>query len=158
DDLCGTEGQLAVLTRLAIETQSLPEPACFLLGFASERDSFAFVDWVRKWGGTGFPFPLNLKWLSPSHLDHARHAWADDDARAWPEHPGGFSSGAGLPWRRLLGPVECGAAVTDAANQRPAAYLYVDFVSSDAGRGFVRALGRAPVRPTIYGKESVRFA
>jgi len=156
DDLCGTEGQLAVLTRLAIETQALPEPACFLLGFASERDSFAFVDWVRKWGGTGFPFPLNLKWLSPSHLHHAHKAWADDDARAWRSRPSVFSSGAGMPWKRLAGPGECGAPVALDGSEF-AAYLFVDFASPDAGRGFVRALGRAPVQPAILGAESVRF-
>ena len=156
DDLSGTEGQLAVLTRLAIETQPLPEPACFLLGFASERDSFAFADWLRKWAGTGFPQPLNLKWLSPSHLHHARKAWADDDARAWRRRPSVFSSGAGLPWKRLAGPAECGAAATDGAHDH-AAYLFVDFVSADAGRGFVRALGRAPAAPAILGAESVRF-
>jgi FAD/FMN-containing dehydrogenase/ferredoxin len=156
DDLCGTEGQLAVLTRLAIETQPLPEPACFLLGFASAADSFAFVDWVRKWGGTGFPFPLNVKWLSASHLHHARKAWADDDARAWRRRPSLLSSGAGLPWKRLAGPAECGAAISDGGAE-PAAYLYVDFASADAGRGFVRALGRAPVLPAIFGAESVRF-
>src|SRR5262249_31071536 len=117
----------------------------------------AFADWVRKWSGTGFPHPLNLKWLSPSHLHHARKAWADDDARAWRRRPSVFSSGAGLPWKRLAGPSECDAPLARAEAHDPAAYLFVDFVSADAGRGFVRALGRAPVRPAILGAESVRF-
>src|SRR5262245_13595936 len=44
DDLCGTEGQLAVITRLGVETQVLPEPSCFLFSFANEPDSFAVAD------------------------------------------------------------------------------------------------------------------
>lgn len=156
DDLCGTEGQLAVITRVAVETQPLPEPACFLLAFASERDSFAFVDWARKWSGSAFLHPLNLKWLSPSHLDHARRAWADDDARAWRRLGSVFSSDAQLPWRRLAGPAQCEAPVSEAAGAA-AAYVFVDFASVEAGSVFVRALGRAPARPEILGAESLRF-
>ena len=155
DDLAGTEGQFGVLTRLAIETVALPEPACFLLAFASARDSFAFADWVRKWAGTGFPPPLDLKWLSASHLHHARKAWADDDARAWRRTPSVFSSGAGLPWRRLVPPRDCGA--TTGESEHAEAYVFVDFASREAGSAFVRALGRAPAQSVILGDDSLRF-
>lgn len=164
DDFAGTEGQFGVVTCLAVETMPRTDHACFLLAFDDVASSFACADWVRKWGGTGFPLPANVKWLSASHLHHARRAWADDDARFWRRAPSGLSSGAGMPWRRLVGPRECGiddsgapAGSEASRSPAPAAYLFVDFFGMRAGTAFARALPRAPGPPRVLAEESVRF-
>ena len=161
DDFAGAEGQFGALTRLAVEVADRPELAGFLLEFADAPSAFACLEWIRKWAGSAFPMPANLKWLSASHLHHARRAWADDDARAWRAVPSELSNGSGMPWARLTGPGEFGwaegAGAPGAANPPGAAYLFVDFLDRNAGAAFSNLLGKAPGAPRVLVAESLRF-
>jgi FAD/FMN-containing dehydrogenase/ferredoxin len=158
DDIAGTEGQFGVITRIAVETQPRAEHACFLLAFDGEAQAFAFVDWARRWSGQAFPNPANFKWLSASHLHHARKAWADDDARAWREHPGRLASAEEMPWTRLVGPRALGAAaVAGERDGNAGAYVFLDFHGEAAGRAFAASLPKAPGSPRALDADSVRF-
>jgi FAD/FMN-containing dehydrogenase/ferredoxin len=159
EDCAGSEGQFGALTRLAVEVGERPELICFLLEFADSAAAFDCADWIRKWAGRAFPMPANLKWLSASHLGHARRARADDDARAWRAAPSELSGGAGMPWARLLGPDEYGwdAGTPGAAGEPAAAYLFVDFLDRAAGEAFSNLLGKAPGAPRVLVEESARF-
>jgi FAD/FMN-containing dehydrogenase/ferredoxin len=170
EDWAGTEGQFGIITRLAVTTRPRLPLAGFLLGFARREDSQAFLDWIRRWSPSAFPQPTNLKWLSPSHVEHARLAWRDDDLRPWRRRPGGFHSEKRMPWSRLIDPRECGLpnrmeADTEESGrkrrrrgERFAAYVFVDFLGEDAGLAFCRVLDRAPGSPRVLVGDSLRLS
>ncbi|HUK77933.1 MAG TPA: 4Fe-4S dicluster domain-containing protein, partial [Thermoleophilia bacterium] len=123
--------------------------------------------------------PANLEMISAAHLEHAALAAADDARQAWRRFPSALSTGADLPWRRVLGPSELGVPLADCAGSatvagsgangggapaarsatgRPAAYLYVDFLDAGAARRFATHLADLPGAPVVFDRESVVFA
>jgi len=156
-DLAGSEGVLGLVLRLTVMVERRTEIGAFLMGFERREAAFQAVAWVRKTAGDRFPPPANLKLLSGSHLDHIRHVWEDEASREWRERPGRLSSGADMPWTRIVGPEALGA--TTALDYAAAgAYLFVDFLDLEAARAFARTLAACPGGPRVLGPESVRFA
>jgi FAD/FMN-containing dehydrogenase/ferredoxin len=167
EDWAGSEGQFGVITRLAVITRPRRAQAGFLLGFAKEKDSQEFLEWLRRWSPGAFPRPANVKGFSPSHIENARRVWADDDARAWRRWPGALTGGDGMPWTRLIHPDECGLLHQFKAEPEPegkrrrkrfGAYVFVDFMGGEAGAAFCRSLDRAPGSPRILVEEGLLFS
>src|SRR5207247_4065205 len=110
------------------------------------------------------PRPTNLKLFSASHFHHVERVWRDEDARDWRAHPGGYSSGHGMPWARIAHPTELGATLREAhargahagrsgdARRHAAAYLFVDFHGLDGARALAAGLDRCPGRPAVLGE------
>jgi FAD/FMN-containing dehydrogenase/ferredoxin len=164
-DLAGSEGQLGVLVGLELDTEPLPDLAVFLLAFARRADALTAVEWIGREVGRGLEAPADVKLLSGSHLHHVRAVWREDDGQGWRSRPGAYSGEAGLPWRRIVGPEELGAATVDAPSgassggaAKPEAYLFVDFLSVEGGRELARRLSKCPGKPTVSDADSVRFA
>lgn len=156
-DLAGSEGVLGLVLRLTVAVEARPEIGAFLLAFDRREAALEAAAWVRLAAGGRFPAPANVKLLSASHLHHIRRVWEDEDARDWHERPGGLSSGAGMPWKRIVGPEGLGArAGVDQAHS--GAYLFVDFLDLDAARTFAAAIALGPGQPRVLAAESVRFA
>ncbi len=163
DDWPGSEGQLGLVTRLAVGAVARRQIVPFLLAFETEAAAHEFVGWVRKWSPSAFPLPANLKWLSATHLHHARRAWADDDARAWRARPSRLSDGSDLPWRALLDPGDWLRGVPlanreDEVGDEDRAFVYLDFAAPEGARAFAQAIGRAPGRFRLLPGESLRFS
>jgi FAD/FMN-containing dehydrogenase/ferredoxin len=156
-DLAGSEGTYGLVLQLTVTIEPRAEIGAFLLSFTSMDDALAAVAWVRAEAGARFGFPANLKLLSGSHLHHVRDVWRDEDARAWKRLPSALSSDAMLPWSRIVGPAELGAAPR-ADDAHPSAYLFIDFLGLDGALAFARALERCPGTPRVLDQESVRFA
>ena len=155
-DLAGSEGVLGILLALTVAVERRPEIGAFLLAFERAGAAFEAAAWIASQGGSRFPSPANLKFISASHLEHTRRVWQDEDAKGWRASLDVPSGGAHLPWTRLAGPAELGARAD--ADPRGAAYLFVDFLDLAAARRFAAALGGLPGRPVTLGPESVRFA
>ena len=156
-DLAGSEGQLGLLVGLELDTQPLPDLAVFLLAFATRDDALTAVEWVGREVERGLEAPANVKLLSGSHMQHARAVWAQDDRLDWRSRPGAYSGESGLPWRRIAGPEELGVESSEEQGE-PQAYLFVDFLSVEAGRDFARRLAKCPGAPTASQTDSVRVA
>src|SRR5262245_1781201 len=137
-DLAGSEGVFGAILHLTVAIEPRSEIGAFLLAFESMDAALEAVTWVGS-GGARFTAPANLKLFSSSHLEHMRRVWEDDGARAWRERPGALSSGALMPWTRIAGPAELGAA-TGAEAGATAACLFVDFIGLDGARAFAAAL------------------
>ena len=154
-DLAGSEGVFGALLHLTLRVEPRPEVGAFLMSFAREADAVDAVMWLSR---LELPArPANVKLLSGSHLHHTRRVWEDEDARKWHDHPGALTDGSQLPWRRIAGPRELGAACSDDAHDA-AAYLFVDFFDLTAARTFARAALTCPGDPRVLDRESVRFA
>ena len=156
-DLAGSEGVLGLILRLAVGVVPRTEIGAFLLSFARREEALEAAAWVAREAGHGYPAPANLKLLSGSHLHHVRRVWQDDDSREWRTRPGKLSSGADLPWTRIVGPRELNARA-DADLPDAGGYLFVDFLGLDRARAFAAVLGRCPGQPRVLAEESVRFA
>jgi glycolate oxidase len=156
-DLAGSEGVLGLVLRLAVAVEPRREIGAFLLGFARREQALEAAAWVVQEAGGAFAAPANLKLLSGTHLHHIRRVWDDEDSRAWREQPGRLSSGADLPWTRIVGPRELGVRLGHEAEE-DGAYLFVDFLGLESARAFAAALTRCPGEPRALGEESVRFA
>jgi glycolate oxidase len=156
-DLAGSEGVLGLVLQVIVKVEPRRDLAGFLLSFASESDSLAAAEWVTRSSATSFGPPANLKLLSASHLEEVRSVWKDDDARAWKEHPGDLSSGADLPWSRIVGPRDVGAECWE-DREHAGGYLFVDFLDLEAARAFAGALVDCPGSPIVLDRESARFA
>ncbi len=156
-DLAGSEGVFGLLLQLTVSVEPRPGIGAFLLGFRVERDALDAAAWIGEFSGQIFGAPANLKLLSGSHMEHTRRVWKDEDARAWRRKPGALSSEAGLPWTRIAGPGELGAAIAP-DDVHAAAYLFVDFIELAPARTFAAALPGCPGAPAVMGDESVRFA
>ncbi len=187
-DLAGSEGTLGVITQLVVAVGRRPEIGAFLLGFAAQEGALRAAAFIAESAGAALPQPANLEMISAAHLEHAALAVADDARQAWRRFPSALSTGADLPWRRVLGPSElgvrpadCGGPVTGAgpsagggagsgangpgssacgvpAAGRAAAYLYVDFLDVGAARRFAARLADMPGAPVVFDRESVAFA
>ncbi|HYM82112.1 MAG TPA: FAD-binding protein [Candidatus Limnocylindria bacterium] len=161
-DLAGSEGVLGLVLQLTVEVERRPEIGAFLLGFGTQADALAAAAWIGHEASRSFPCPGNLKLLSASHLHHTHRVWQDEDARTWHERPSTISAGANLPWTRIAGPAELGVLVSEfgapAVNHDLQSYLFVDFLSIAAARGFATLLVQCPGNPAVLGEESVRFA
>ena len=157
-DLAGSEGVLGLVLRLAVAVVPRREIGAFLLGFARRDLALAAAAWVVQEAGGAFPVPANVKLLSGSHLHHIRRVWDDEDSRPWRDQPGRLSSGADLPWTRIVGPEALGVRSGEAEEEDAGGYLFVDFLGLDGARSFAAALGRCPGEPHVLGAESVRFA
>jgi FAD/FMN-containing dehydrogenase/ferredoxin len=155
-DLAGSEGVFGIVLQLTVEVVRRPEYGAFLLGFGSAEGALEAAAFIAAQAGSRFPYPANLKFVSGSHLAHARRVWQDEDAKPWRAAPGERSSGAGLPWARIAGPAHLGARIEP--DPRGAAYVFVDFPDLAAARRFAAALGSVPGAPVTLGPESVRFA
>jgi len=156
-DLAGSEGVLGLVLRLTVTVERRPEIGAFLLAFERRAQALEAVAWVANAAGGRFSPPANVKLLSDSHLHHIRRVWEDEGAREWREHPGKLSSGADMPWTRIVGPTPLGAQTApDFAHA--GAYLFVDFLDLEAARAFATALGLCPGSPRVLDAESVRFA
>jgi len=156
-DLAGSEGALGLVLHVTVAVEELPSIGAFLLSFESESEALEAASWTARLAGRRFAPPANLKFLSASHLHHTRRVWADEDAREWKRSPSALSSGATLPWRRIAGPGELGAA-TSADREHAGGYLFLDFFDLEAARAFASALPECPGHPAVLGDESVRFA
>ncbi len=66
-----------------------PNIGAFLLEFRHAPDAFAAAERIIAEAGRTLPRPANLKLVLGSHLRHAAHVWADEDARAWRRLPSG---------------------------------------------------------------------
>jgi FAD/FMN-containing dehydrogenase/ferredoxin len=158
-DLAGSEGVYGLLLQLAVGIETRPEIGAFLLRFSRAKDALEAADWISREAERMFPSPGNVKFLSPSHMHHTERVWRDEDAKKWHRHPSALSNGSTLPWKRIVGPSELGSIVADDPHAgAEGAYLFVDFLSVDAARTFVRALTQCPGDPLVLGEESVRFA
>ncbi|MEK7330176.1 MAG: FAD-binding oxidoreductase, partial [Candidatus Eisenbacteria bacterium] len=156
-DLAGSEGVLGMVLRLTVAVETRPEFGAFLLAFERREAALEAVAWVSLAAGGRFPAPANVKLLSDSHLHHIRRVWEDEDAREWRARPGRLSSGADLPWTRIVGPEALGArAGADFAHA--GAYLFVDFLDLAAAREFAAAVALCPGGLRVLAGESVRFA
>jgi len=154
-DLAGSEGVFGAVLHLTVEIERRPEIGAFLLAFESRDAGFDAVSWIAE---AGLPRPpANVKLVSGSHIHHTRRVWADEDARTWRKQPGDYSSDAHLPWTRIAGPAELGAACS-ADFAHAAAYLFVDFTDLAAARAFAAHLSACPGSPRVLDLESVRFA
>jgi FAD/FMN-containing dehydrogenase/ferredoxin len=156
-DFAGSEGTLGMLVRLTVRVERRPEIGAFLLSFETREQALEAAAWVTQAAGGRFAAPANVKLLSGSHLEHVRRVWQDEDAREWHEQPGALSSGANLPWTRIVGPDALGAR---SGADRPHAhgYLYVDFTDLGAARAFASQLDLCPGSPRVLGADTVRFA
>ena len=154
-DLAGSEGTFGALLHLTLRTEPRPEVGAFLLSFARQADALDAVLWLGRLE-LAAP-PANVKLLSGSHLHHTRRVWEDEDARAWHDHLDVLTNGTQLPWRRIAGPRELGAACSEDSYDA-AAYLFVDFFDLAAARTFARAAITCPGVPRVLDRESVRFA
>ena len=154
-DLAGSEGVFCVLLSLTVRVEPRPELAAFLLSFEREADGLEAVEWLLalELGSA----PANVKLLSGSHLHHTRRVWQDQDSRVWHERPGALSGDERLPWTRVVGPRELGAACVPDSDHA-AAYLFVDFFDLEAGRALAARLPECPGAPRALDRESVRFA
>jgi FAD/FMN-containing dehydrogenase/ferredoxin len=156
-DFARSEGVLGVLVRLTVRVEARPTIGAFLLSFESRARALEAVEWIASSVRVRFPAPANLKLFSGSHMRHVRHVWEDEDAREWRERPGALSDGSGMPWKRIAGPEESGAATApDRVNA--GAYLFVDFLHRSSARQFAGALSALPGAPLVLGRESVRVA
>jgi FAD/FMN-containing dehydrogenase/ferredoxin len=156
-DLSGSEGTLGMVLRLTVSVEKRPEFGAFLLSFENREQALEATSWVTQAAGGRFPAPANVKLLSGSHLEHVRHVWEDEDARAWHARPSALSDGATLPWTRIVSPQALGAR-TGADRAQAGAYLYVDFLDLAHAREFVAALDYCPGSPRVLDAESLRFA
>ncbi len=154
-DLAGSEGTLGALLQLTLRVEPRPEVGAFLLSFARESDAADAVLWLGRLELSAKP--ANVKLLSGSHMHHTRRVWEDEDAREWHDHPGALTDGSQLPWRRIAGPRELGAACAEDVHDA-AAYLFVDFFDLGAARSFARAAITCPGAPRVLDAESARFA
>ena len=155
-DLVGSEGILGVIVQLALSVGRRVHVGAFLLRFAAVADAFAALEWIEREAGRTLPRPADLKFMLATYMRHLRAVWADDDARAWRRLPSALSNGADMPWRRVVGPAELGAAVGE-DDPEAAAYVYVDFLGLTASRNFAARLGGMPGRPVALDAESVRY-
>ena len=156
-DLAGSEGVLGLVLRLAVAVEPRREIGAFLLGFARREQALEAAAWAVREAGGAFATPANVKLLSGSHLHHIRRVWDDEDSRDWRDQPGRLSSGADLPWTRIVGPEALGVR-SESEEEDAGAYLFVDFLGLDGARAFAAALARCPGEPRVLGPESVRFA
>jgi glycolate oxidase len=156
-DLAGSEGVLGLVLRLAVAVEPRREIGAFLLGFARREQALEAAAWTVQEVGGAFAAPANVKLLSGSHLHHIRRVWDDEDSRDWRDQPGRLSSGADLPWTKIVGPEALGVR-TDSEEEDAGAYLFVDFLGIEGPRAFAAALPRCPGEPRVLGPESVRFA
>lgn len=159
-DLAGSEGVFGLLVQLTVAVEKRTELGAFLLRFESQAQAFEAVTWIGREAGRGFPRPANVKLFSASHMHHTRTVWKDEDAKDWHARPSTLSSGANMPWTRIVGPAELGATTADAPthHDHAGAYLMVDFFGLDGARSFVAALAGCPGSPATLGDESARFA
>ena len=155
-DLAGSEGVLGVVVQLVLSVGRRPAIGAFLMGFRTAPDAAAAAEWIAAEAGRSLPRPADLKLVLGSHLRHLRDIWAGEDAQPWRRRPSALSAGADMPWRRIAGPGELGAAVT--SDPGMAAYLFVGFLDLAAGRAFAAAVPDLPGRPEALGEESVRYA
>jgi len=156
-DLAGSEGTFGLVLHLAVEVEKRPEIGAFLLSFGTAREAFDTAAWVSREAGTRFAPPANVKLFSGSHMHHVRRVWQDEDAREWKKLPSALTTGAALPWTRIIGPAELGVEV-GADRDHAGAYLFVDFLDPAAARVFGKALAECPGQPCVLDHESVRFA
>jgi FAD/FMN-containing dehydrogenase/ferredoxin len=156
-DLARSEGVLGVLVRLTVRVEPRPTLTAFLLPFETREQALDAAEWIVQSVQARFPAPANLKLFSGSHMRHIRHVWEDEGAREWRVRPGELSDGSGMPWKRIAGPEEAGAAtVPDPLSA--GSYLFVDFLDRIAARQFAGALGGMPGKPPVLERESVRVA
>jgi glycolate oxidase len=156
-DLAGSEGVLGLVLRLAVAVVPRPEIGAFLLAFDRREAALEAAAWVAREAGGMFVAPANLKLLSGSHMHHVRRVWDDEDARDWRERPGRLSSGADMPWTRIVGPTTL-VPRTDTDTDDAGGYLFVDFLGASAARAFAAVLPKCPGSPRVLGDDSVRFA
>jgi ferredoxin len=154
-DLAGSEGILGVIVQLVVAVGRRVHVGAFLLRFDSVPAAFAALEWIDAEAGRTLPRPANLKFVLGSYLRHLRTVWADDERRPWRRLPSSLSSGADMPWRRIVGPAELGAATGD-EDETGAAYVYVDFLGLTASHNFAARLAEAPGDPVALDAESVR--
>ncbi len=129
-DLAGSEGTLGVITQLVVAVGRRPEIGAFLLGFAAQEGALRAAAFIVESAGAALPQPANLEMISAAHLEHAAVAAADDARQAWRRFPSALSTGADLPWRRVLGPSELGVRLADCGGP-----VTVDGAGPSAGNG-----------------------
>ncbi len=116
-ELAGSEGLLGVVVQLVLNVGRRPNIGAFLLEFRHAPDAFAAAERIMAGAGRTSPRPANLKLVLGAHVGHLRAIWAEEDARPWRRMPSSLSSGDGMPWARIDGPVELR---TPAASPPPA--------------------------------------
>ncbi len=109
-DLAGSEGTLGVVTQLVVSVGRRPEIGAFLLGFADQAGALRAADFIVAQAGADLPRPANLELVSAAHRAHAAQAAADDARQTWRRFPAALATDADMPWERLVGPRELGAA------------------------------------------------
>jgi FAD/FMN-containing dehydrogenase/ferredoxin len=157
NDLAGSEGVLGVVVQLVLSVGRRVHAGAFLLRFDSVTAAFAALEWIDAEAGRTLPRPANLKFVLGSYVRQLRAVWEDDDARLWRRLPSALSDGTDMPWRRILGPAELGAAVGE-DDDAAAAYVYVDFLGLTAAHNFAARLADVPGDPVALDAESVRFS
>ncbi len=155
-DLAGSEGIIGVIVQLVLAVGRRVHIGAFLLRFESVPAAFAAVEWIEAEAGRTLPRPANLKFFLGTYLRHMRAVWADDERRAWRRLPSVLSNGADMPWRRIVGPVELGAAADDDDGEG-AAYVYVDFLGLTASHNFAARLADVPGRPVALDADGIRL-
>jgi FAD/FMN-containing dehydrogenase/ferredoxin len=155
-DLAGSEGVFGAILHLTVSVEPRAEIGAFLLAFDSPARALEAVAWIAEGTGARHPAPMNVKFLSGTHLQHTRRVWRDEDSRAWHEQPGELTSGSTLPWTRVSGPGSLGVKTDE--DPLSAAYLFVDFFDLAAARRFAASLAQCPGRPLVLDEDSVRFA
>ncbi|MEM7305858.1 MAG: FAD-binding protein [Planctomycetota bacterium] len=158
DDIAGSEGQLGAIVRIEVDLDRLPELSPFLLCFPTRESAIEAVEWLELKVRSGLDAPGDVKLLSASHLEHVRHVWKEEDARLWKQQPGGCSSEEGLPWKRILSPRELGVPSQNGSALAGGTYLFLSFLSAEAGRRFAGDLSGCPGTPQLLAEEGVRFA
>jgi glycolate oxidase len=158
-DLAGSEGAFGLIVQLTMNLVPRPEIGAFLLAFESRDRALDAVGWIVTGSGTRFPRPANVKFFSGSHMESTREVWADEDSREWKAEPSRLTDGPTLPWTRIAGPAELGAAAAAPGAAAPAGgFVFVDYLDLAAARAFAAALAGMPGAPAVLEGESERFA
>lgn len=157
-DFAASEGAFGLVLHLTVAVEPLSEIGAFLLAFANRADALAAASWISSWAGDKFARPSNLKLFTASHFHHVERVWRDEDSREWRKDAAGRAPEAGLPWKRICGPDEFGAALDAGEGHEAGAYLFVDFHGLEGAHAFAAALPGCPARAAVLGESSVRFA
>ena len=156
-DIAGSEGTFGLVIQITVKVEARPSFGAFLMSFEQETQALEAAAWIMDRSGKSFAPPVNIKFFSGSHMHHVRKVWDDEAPREWKLRPSALSSGATLPWKRIVGPANLGA-VTRPDSKHRAGYLFVDFTDLEAARLFSHALEQCPGAPRVVAGDSERFA
>lgn len=156
--VAGSEGQLALIGELELETEALQEISAFLLAFDSEAEAHAAVEWVSAAVSRGLDAPADLILTSASHLHHMQRVWNEEDRRPWRATESMLSGDEQLPWKKILSAADLGHEAPEPDLDRAEAFLFLDFFGSAAGQAFLAELQHCPGNPQVANDEGVRFA